>query len=87
MGKLKHHSIRGVACSQFWSLKREKTIFGPIFLLYINDLQFCKAYHFADDTNLLYISKSIKKSNKLVNFDFKNLTNWLNANEMSLNVS
>ena len=42
---------------------------------------------FADD-NLLYISKSIKKLNKFVNFDLKNLSNWLiNAKKISLNVS
>ena len=38
-------------------------------------------------TNLLHISKSIKKLNKFVNFDLKNLSNWLNANKISLNVS
>ena len=39
---------------------------GPLlFLLYINDLnqaiKFCKVHHFADDTALLYLGKSIKK--------------------------
>ena len=38
-------------------------------------------------TNLLHISKFIKKLNKFLNFDLKNLSNWLNANEISLNVS
>ena len=60
------------------------------FLLYINDLnqaiKFCKVHHFADDTNLLYLGKSIKKLNKFVNIDLKNLVNWLNANKISLNV-
>ena len=28
-------------------------------------------HHFADDTNLIYLSKSIKKLNKLVNYDLK----------------
>ena len=41
---------------------------------------------FADDTNLLYLGKSIKKLNKLVNYDLKNLLYWLNANKISLNV-
>ena len=44
-----------------------------LFLLYINDLnqaiKFCKVYHFADETNLLCLSNSIKKLNKLVNAD------------------
>ena len=64
---------------------------GPLlFLLYINDLnqamKFCKVHHFADDTNLLCLSNSIKKLNKLVNTDLKHLVNWLNANKISLNV-
>ena len=48
------------------------SVLGPLlFLLYINDLnqaiKFCKVHHFADDTNLLYLGKSIKKLDKLVN--------------------
>ena len=62
-----------------------------LFLLYINDLhtamKFYKVHHFADDTNLLHISNSIKKLNEFVNFDMKNLSNWLNPNKISLNVS
>ena len=61
-----------------------------LFLLYINDLnqamKFCKVDHFADDTNLLCLSNSIKKLNKQVNVDLKHLVNWLNANKISLNV-
>ena len=64
---------------------------GPLlFLLYINDLnqamKFCKVHHFADHTNLLCLSNSIKKLNKLVNADLKHLANWLNPNNFSLNV-
>ena len=67
------------------------SVLGPLlFLLYINDLnqaiQHCKVHHFADDTNLLYTNNSIKKLNKILNKDLKNLTNWLNANKISLNV-
>ena len=61
-----------------------------LFLLYINDLnqaiKFCKVYHFADDTNLLCLSNSMKKLNKPVNADLKHLVNWLNANKILLNV-
>ena len=68
------------------------SVLGPLlFLLYINDLnlaiKYCKVYHFADDTNLLYTNNSIKKLNKMLNKDLKNLTNWLNANKISLNVN
>ena len=42
-----------------------------LFLLYINDLnqaiKLCKVHHFADDTNILCLSNSMKKLNKLVN--------------------
>ena len=34
----------------------------------------------------MYLGKSIKKLNKLVNIDLKNLLYWLNANKISLNV-
>ena len=50
-----------------------------LFLLYKNDLneaiKFCKVHHFADDTNLLCLSNSIKKLNKLVNAELKHLVN------------
>ena len=67
------------------------SVLGPLlFLLHINDLnqaiKFYKVHHFADDTNLLCLSNSIKKPSKLVNADLKHLLNWLNANKISLNV-
>ena len=56
----------------------------------MNDLnqaiKFCKVHHFANDTNLLYLGKSIKKLNKLINFDLRNLLYWLRANKISLNI-
>ena len=59
-------------------------------MLHINDLneaiKLCKVHHFADDTNLLYIGKSIKKLNRLVRTDLKSLVNWQNANKISLNI-
>ena len=60
---------------------------GPLlFLLNINDLnqaiKFCKVHHFAYDTNLLCLSNSIKKINKVLNTDLKHLVNWLNANKI-----
>ena len=69
----------------------QSSVPGPLlFLIYVNDLnqaiKFCKVHHFADDTNLLYFSKSITKPNKYVNLDMRNLTDWLNAIKISLNV-
>ena len=65
---------------------------GPLlFLIYMNDLNFaikyCKVHHFADDTNLLNFNNSIKKINKQVGHDLKNLLFWLNANKICPNVS
>ena len=65
---------------------------GPLsFLIYVNDLitaiKHCKLYHFDEETNLLHINDSIKKLNKAANSDLNNLTNWLNTNKISLNVS
>ena len=67
------------------------SVLGPLlFLIYINDLhkaiQYCKVYHFADNTNIFHTSKSVKNLNKLVNPDMKHLNNWLSANKISLNV-
>ena len=67
------------------------SVLGPLlFLIYINDLnhaiKFCKVHHFADDTNLVHFSKSANKLNKYINIEMKNLTNWLNANKISLNI-
>ena len=66
------------------------SVLGPLlFLIYINDLhcsiKHSKVYHFADDTNLLNISNSSKRLQKLVNADLKILYNWLLANKISLN--
>ena len=67
------------------------SVLGPLlFLIYINDLhkaiQYYKVHHFAGDTNLFYTNKSVKNLNKLVNPDMKQLSNWLSANKIPLNV-
>ena len=66
------------------------SVLGPLlFLLYINDLNkavvYSKVHHFADDTNFLYASHSLKNLNMTVNFDLSNLVQWLRANKISLN--
>ena len=67
------------------------SVFGPLlFLIYINDLnqalKFCKVHQFSNDTNLIHFSKSVYRLNESVYLDLKNLTYWLNANRISLNV-
>ena len=66
------------------------SVFGPLlFLIYINDfntaIKDCKVHYFADDMYFSHINDSIKKLNKAVNSGLRNLTNWLNANKISLN--
>ena len=68
------------------------SVLGPLlFLVYINDLYKCviysKVYHFADDTNLLQSDNSLKNVAKRMNFNLKNLSQWLKANKLSLNFS
>ena len=68
------------------------SVLGPLlFLIYVNDLNLSVknsiVHHFADDTNLLYIHKSFRTLCKKINYDLKGITNWLNANRISLNVS
>ena len=62
-----------------------------LFLLYINDLQnslkFTKSSHFANDTCLTYSNKNPKTLETNLNHDLKNLTQWLRANRLSLNVN
>ena len=43
--------------------------------------------HFADDTNLLIVSKSVNKINREVNYNLRLINNWLKANKLSLNPS
>ena len=66
------------------------SILGPLlFLLYINDMHLSirnsTIYHFADDTNLLLSSKSLKDLRKMMNQDLKLVFEWLCANRLSLN--
>ncbi|XP_057310296.1 uncharacterized protein LOC130648273 [Hydractinia symbiolongicarpus] len=68
------------------------SVLGPLlFLIYINDLNcainYSMVHHFADDTNLLHFSDSLKQLAKQMNLDLKLLCHWLNANKISLNAS
>ena len=50
-------------------------------------MEHSKVRHFADDTNLLYINKSLKKINRKINHDLSRIVHWLRANKISLNTS
>ena len=69
----------------------EGSVLGPlVFLIDINDLHNCikysRTYRFADDKNILCSDKSLYTSTNKVNRDLKNLSQWLKANKLSLNV-
>ena len=85
LAKLNHYGIRGVSNDWFKSYLSNHNQYVSISDLN-QAIKFCKVHHFADDTNLLCLSNSIKKLSKLVNADLKHLLNWLNANKISLNV-
>ena len=68
------------------------SVLGPLlFLICINDLNsvitFSYIRHFADDTNILYRHKSLRKINQRINFDLKNIAEWLWANRIALNTN
>ena len=68
------------------------SVLGPLlFLIYINDLhkaiKYSTVHHFADDTNLLVVGKSLQDIQKQINLDLRYLCKWLKANKISLNTS
>ena len=67
------------------------SILGPLlFILYINDLvntsRLLKFIMFADDTNIFYSHKSLTELIHIVNIELNQVSNWLKANKLSLNV-
>ena len=68
------------------------SILGPLlFIIFINALNVSiksrKVHHFADDTNLLLINKSLKQIKKLINHDLALLVHWLRSNKINPNTS
>ena len=64
-------------------------VLGPLlFLIHINDLHKCvkysKAYHFADNTNILDSGKSLEVLANKLNQDLKSLSQRLKANKLSI---
>ena len=63
---------------------------GPLlFLIYINDFRLClelsESGHFADDTFILFSSKSLGTIESVVNRELKLASMWLKLNRLSLN--
>ena len=65
------------------------SVLGPLlFLIYINDIHNSSDklsfYLFADDTNLLYADKNLKSLEETVNNELLKVSEWLNANKLTL---
>ena len=68
------------------------SVLGPLlFLLYINELNEAISHsiihHSADDTNILFSHKCLKKIDKYINHDLSQIVQWLRGNIISLNAS
>ena len=79
-------------CSNISCGVPQGTVLGPIlFLLYINDFNNCSQvlhFHlFADDSNLFYSNKNLKDLEQTINEELKNVSDWLDANKLSLNIT
>ena len=66
------------------------SVLGPLlFIIFINDLhksvKHSQILHFADDTNLPYSSKSIKKIIEHINHGLSLVVQWLRSNKISWN--
>ena len=66
------------------------SVLGPLlFLIYINDIHNSSAklsfYLFADDKNLVYPDTNLKSLEKTVKSELLKVSNWLNANKLTLN--
>lgn len=68
------------------------SVLAPLlFLIYINDLHrtsnVLKFVHFADDTTVFHSHSDLNVLTTLVNAELYNISNWLIANRLSLNVN
>jgi len=67
------------------------SVLGPLlFLIYINDIAQSSTlldFHlFADDTSIFYKHKNFIEMEEILNKELENVSNWLIANKLSLNV-
>ena len=67
------------------------SVLGPLlFLLYINDIYKSSSlfsfYLFADDTGIILSNNNLKELECLVNRELGNVSEWLKANKLSLNI-
>ena len=68
------------------------SILGPLlFLIYVMDLQYAshllQPIMFADDDNLFYAERDIKKLLQRVNIELNKISHWFISNKLSINVT
>eukprot|EP00111_Clytia_hemisphaerica_P003667 TCONS_00010498-protein len=67
------------------------SVLGPLlFLIYINDLRFNSSFSqtlFADDTCLFMSHKNPEALQNLINVEVGKISDWLGANQLTLNIS
>ena len=72
-----------------WCPTRKYT-WAHFFLLCINDIKnsskILRFFLYADDTSTLLISQSIQELESICNKELSYVTDWLNANKLTLNV-
>ena len=90
--RLQQTSIQEKTSSQLeitYGVLQDSVLGSFLFLIYINDLnkaiEHSIIYHFADDTNMFYSSKSLKQINHYINHDLSLIVQWLRANRISFN--
>ena len=67
------------------------SVLGPLlFLIYMNDIHKCSEILsfilFADDTNVFYSDTNVKSLNQVVNNELIKVTEWLQANKLTINI-
>ena len=70
----------------------QRSVLGPLlFIVYTNDINRClnltQSILFADDTRVYLSSKILTYLFTTMNNELLNLTDWLRANKLSLNIS
>ena len=85
------NSIKSDLGNILWGVP-QGSILGPIlFLIYITDIVNCSSVLnfilFADDTNAYFTGNCLDEVFATINVEIVKLTEWLNANKLSLNIS